>query len=180
MEKTFMKQRLLFFVPLCLVVFFLCSCGSTSATTTSVPTATHVSTPTPTPAAKTADQLIASLKSKGQPIGESFVYTASNDENHLLGRPNQYISKANWIDARITATHTGAAISVSDGGSVETFGNLTDANTRFAYIQQISKSSPLFAEYEYQEGTAILRVSSTLTPDEAKAYDDAFKKAVSQ
>lgn len=160
-------------------IFLLVGCGSapTSTQATQVtPTATSTPSPTPTPTPKTADQLVQALKSAGLPIGESFTYTADNDLNHLLGRPGQYIGKTNWIDTRMTTTNTGADIAVRDGGSVETFATLADATARFTYIQGISKSSPLFAEYEYQEGTAILRISSTLTPDQAQAYDDAFKK----
>jgi hypothetical protein len=126
---------------------------------------------------KTADQIVQALK-QSLPIGDSFSYTADNDPNHLLGRPGQYISKVNWIDTTLTTTNTGADISVGDGGSIETFASLTDANARFTYIQGISRSSALFAEYEYQEGPYILRVSKAFTPDQAQAYDAAFKKAV--
>lgn len=158
------------FTVLCiLLVLVLAGCGDASSVV--APTATSVPTP------RTADQLVQSLKAQGLPIGEVFTYAADNDPNHLLGRPGQYIGKTNWIDTRLTTTDTGVNISVRDGGSIEAFANLADANNRFAYIQQISKSSSLFAEYEYQQGMAVLRVSSTLTPDQAQVYADAFRKA---
>jgi hypothetical protein len=162
--------RIVIFV---LFALMLGGCGGTTASSTSTPTATNAPTPTP----QTADQIVQTLK-QSLPIGEQFSYTADNDPNHLLGRPGQYTSKVNWIDTTLTTTDTGADISVGDGGSIETFASLTDANARFAYIQSISKSSALFAEYEYQEGQYILRVSRIFTPDQAQAYDTAFKKAV--
>jgi hypothetical protein len=119
---------------------------------------------------------VQALKAKGLPIGEVFSYTAENDLNHLLGRPGQYIGKTEFKDTRIASTSQGAAIAVSDGGSVEVFATVADAQHRFAYLQAISTSgNALFAEYEYLDGQAILRVSSQLTPTEAKAYEAAFK-----
>ena len=66
-------------------------------------------------------------------------------------------------------------MSVSDGGSVEVFATVTDAQHRFKYLQAISTSgNALFAEYEYLDGIAILRLSSKLTPTQAAAYKTAF------
>lgn len=179
-----MKHKLLTLCTLATLVFLLIACGgSTSAinTTSVTPSsqATQQPTPTSAPVAKTASDIVQALKAAGLPVGTSFTYTADNDENHLLGRPGQYISKANWIDTRLQTTNTGADISVRDGGSIETFANPTDAKNRFTYIQAISKSGgALFAEYEYLSGLYILRVSSTLTPTQAKAYQTAFENAV--
>jgi len=176
-----MKRTIIVLALLALASLFS-ACGSTAGNTgvaaTSAPTVQPTPTFTSSPQPKTADQILQFLKTQKLPIGASIVYTVDNDVNHLLGRPGQYTGKANFIDTRLTTTDTGVAISVSDGGSTETFDNMTDANARFAYIQQISKSSPLFAEYEYQGGLAVLRISSTLTPTQAQAYSNAFKKAL--
>jgi hypothetical protein len=167
------------------LLLLLAACGNTSTTTgssspiqppaaTTAPTAT--STPQPAYAGKSAAQIVQALKAKGLPIGEVFSYTAENDQNHLLGRPGQYIGKTEFKDTRIASTNQGAAIAVSDGGSVEVFATVADAQHRFAYLQALSTSgNALFAEYEYLDGLAILRVSSQLTPTEAKAYEAAFK-----
>ena len=166
------------FCILALLGLFLVGCGGDSSAAAQ-PTATKAPTATRAPAPKTAEAIVQSLKSLGLPLGESFTYTADNDQNHLLGRPGQYTGKANWIDTRLTSTNTGVKISVTDGGSVETFASLDDASKRFSYIQSLSTSgNALFAEYEYQHGAAILRVSSALTPAQAQAYDDAFKKTM--
>jgi len=129
----------------------------------------------------TAEQIMNAIKAKGLPIGETFTYNDTNDLNHLLGRPGQYTSKSVWKDTRVHAqdSNTGANIAVSDGGSIEVCANATDAQKRFKYIQAISTSGPaMFAEYEYISGPAILRVSSQLTPTQAKEYEDAFKQSV--
>jgi hypothetical protein len=119
---------------------------------------------------------VQALKAKGLPIGEVFSYTAENDLNHLLGRPGQYTGKAEFKDTRIASTNQGVAIAVSDGGSIEVFASTTDAQRRYAYLQSLSTSgNALFAEYEYLDGVAILRVSSQFTPTQAKAYETAFK-----
>jgi hypothetical protein len=179
-----MKYKL-FFMLVIVLTLLLSACGGVSQTTstsssassqqsTPIPTSP---TPTPTLVPKTAGLLLQGLKSQHMPIGESFTYTADNDVNKLLGRPGQYIGKVNFKDTRITdATNTGAAISVRDGGSIETFTNDDLAAKRFKYIQAISQSgAALFAEYEYLEGSTILRISSELTPTQAKAYESALK-----
>lgn len=167
-----------FFLLSSLLVLAACGSGSPSNNVTSSgaplkPTAT--STPSVPHLGESADQIVNGLKGKGLPIGDVFTYTATNDPNNLLGRPGQYTSKDNFKDTRISSTDTGADITVSDGGAVEVFANATDAQKRFAYLQSISTSgNAMFAEYEYLDGVAILRVSSQLTPDQAKAYQAAF------
>jgi hypothetical protein len=98
----------------------------------------------------------------------------SSDPNKLLGRPGQYTGKANFHDRRLH----GAAFDVDNGGSVETFRSKGDASNRYKYVHAIATSSGLFAEYDYLEGTVLLRVSHELTPRQAKAYERAFRRAV--
>jgi len=118
-------------------------------------------------------QVITALRHASLPIGRVQSYTASSDPNKLLGRPSQYTGKANFKDRRLKA----AGFDVDNGGSVETFANRDDAKRRFDYVRAIAKS-PLFAEYDYLEGTVLLRISSDLTPTQAKAYEQALRKAV--
>ena len=138
------------------LVLALIACGGTPAT------------PTPTPA--TAETVIAQLKAAGLPVGEVVMYTAETDQNTLLGRPNQYVSKATFRDTRLPNTDP---IEVTSGGSVETFATEADMLARKTYIEGIARS-PLFAEYDYGQGTILLRLSHTLTPDQATAYQRAF------
>jgi hypothetical protein len=182
-EKKDMKYRVTFFALLFAITLFLPGCGADTQTANTQGASPQQSTPTPSPSPtplpkpKTAEELLKALITQHMPIGESFTYTEENDVNHLLGRPGQYTGKVNFKDTRITdSTNNGANISVRDGGSIETFANASDATKRFKYIQGLSQSgTAMFAEYEYLEGTAILRISSVLTPKQAKSYDDALK-----
>jgi hypothetical protein len=121
-------------------------------------------------------QVVTALKRAGLPIAAVRYYTARSDPNKLLGRPFQYTGKANFHDRRIA--RAGDTFDVDNGGSVETFSNTADASSRFKYVQAIVKSTPLFAEYDYLEGTVMLRLSHKLTPSQAKGYERAFRKTV--
>jgi len=52
-----------------------------------------------------------------------------------------------------------ADFDISGGGSVETFDNGDDAKQRYEYVRAVTKGNPLFAEYNYLEGNAVLRLS---------------------
>jgi len=114
------------------------------------------------------------MKAKGVPIAEVEVYTADNDPNSLLGRPHQYISKANWNDSRLQAS---GSFDISDGGGVETFSSATDLTARVKYVSAITQGAAIFAEYEYQSpaGLFFLRLSHVLTPTQAADYVNALK-----
>lgn len=182
-------RKLLSAVALIIAVLFITSCGSSTTSASSsvttptakiVPTATSMPSPVPTPgpahSGQTALQILQSLKAHSLPVGVYFNYTADNDANHLMGRPGQYIGKLNFKDTRISSSDTGVKIGVPDGGSIEVFANTTDARHRFAYIQAISTSGvAMFAEYEYLDGDAILRISPQLSPSQATQYKAAFE-----
>ena len=147
--------------------------GTPTTQTTTAPTATAM--PQPAHTGQSADQIVQGLKAHGLPIGGTFTYNAANDFNKLLGRPGQYTGKTEFRDTRVATTLHGADINVHAGGSVEVFASIVDAQHRFTYVQTLAKSSSLFVEYDYLDGVAILRVSSDLTPDQAAAYEVAFK-----
>ena len=165
-----------------IISVFLFKTMTTSTTTGQSSPSAHT-TPIPTATSKlaysgqSALQILAGLQAKGLPIGTSFHYSASNDLNRLLGRPSQYTGKVNFKDTRIgTSTNQGAEISVSDGGSIEVFSSAGYALNRFTSLQALSKSGrAIFAEYEYLDGTVVLRISSQITPTQASAYQVALK-----
>ena len=105
-------------------------------------------------------QVVTALRKAGLPIGLVRYYTASSDPNKLLGRPGQYIGKANFRDRLDSRT----GFEVDNGGSVETFSNVADARRRFNYVSSVTETSPLLSEYDYLEGTVFLRLSHVLTP----------------
>jgi hypothetical protein len=155
-------------------------CGSPSASspgtnsTITKKTVTPVSKPKP---AMNAKQIVDALKEAGMSVGKEQVYTASNDPNKLLGRPGEYTSKVNFVDTRVKES-VSSSIDVTNGGSVEVFSNAKDAKTRYAYVSNIAKSSPMFSEYDYLDKNVVLRVSTDFTPTQAKAYDSALKKVL--
>jgi len=162
-------------------VLVVAGCGSNTKKSAGALTATNATASTATPkGTPTAAADVASLKTAGLPVGESFTYDASTDQNHDLGRPNQYIGKASWIDTTLqNVTDHGADISASDGGSIEVFANATDAQNRYNYITALAKgSSGFLSEYDYLHSETLLRLSSTLTPTQAQAYNTALTKAL--
>jgi hypothetical protein len=109
--------------------------------------------------------------------------TAANDPNHLLGRPNQYTSKIAFADSQIPSSDTQIGNSspfktgdVQLGGSIEVFPNPDDAAARTKYVEAVTKSVQMFAEYDYQHGDVVLRLSHFLTPDQATKYKAALDK----
>ena len=104
--------------------------------------------------------------------------TAANDPNNLLGRPNEYTSKITFSDSRVPASDTQflKAGDVQLGGAIEVFSAPADAAARTQYIQSVTKALPAAAEYDYQHGNVLVRVSHYLTPDQAKSYQAAVNK----
>lgn len=153
------------------------------ATNTTAPAAPATNTPvaapptatTPPPAGALTDAgILAALQAAGLPIAETVVYTADTDPNHLLGRPHQYLAKANWHDTRLPAPKNPAAPEVSDGGGLEIYADAGGAAARGAYIAGIGKSMAALAEYDYLYGPILLRLSKDLTPAQAAAYTTAL------
>jgi hypothetical protein len=124
--------------------------------------------------APTAQQVVVKLRASGFPVGKLKVYDASSDGNHLLGRPGQYVGKANFHDRRIK--DGGAGFAVSSGGSVEVFASKADAKRRFDFIAAVTRSPAVFAEYDYLEGTVLLRLSHRLTRAQATRYATAVRR----
>jgi hypothetical protein len=104
------------------------------------------------------------------PTGKIVVYTADTDVNKLLGRPNQYISKANFADNRIDQFDENDP----DGGTIETFNNSKDLQARKAYIESVEKLLYPEIEYMFVNGNYLLRLSRELTPEQAKEYETVF------
>jgi len=137
-----------------LAFVFLVGCGDSKTSTASL----------------TASDYIDKLKEAGHPIGLVVDYTAETDPNELLGRPNQYTSKSNFADTTIEQLDP----TDPDGGSVEVFKTKKDAENRKKYIDNIGESMPMLTEYSYINGTALLRLSKSLTPDQAEKYKGTF------
>ncbi|WP_333740898.1 hypothetical protein [Streptomyces sp. IBSBF 2806] len=106
------------------------------------------------------------------------VVTAENDPNKLLGRPHQYSSKVTFTDSRIAASDV-EGLDKDDtlrGGAVEVFESAEDAKARADYIESVTKSLPMLAEYHYLSGPVLVRVSHYLTPQQAGEYKAALDR----
>lgn len=105
------------------------------------------------------------------------IYTEETDPNHLLGRPNGYLSKATFEDTRIKQNDVlgYSPGDVEAGGSVEVFTDAVGAAARTTYIQTLAKGFPGAAEYDYLAGPVLLRVSRLLTPSQGAEYESALK-----
>ena len=141
--------------------------GQPGQTTTEAPTTT-----TAEPKTLDAEAVVTRLRDDGLPIGEVKVYTAANDPNEQLGRPGGYTSKVNFRDTRLEQSED---TDVDGGGSLEVFENENDAKSRYEYVDAITRGNGLFNEYHWLEGTIFLRVSKSLTPDQAEEYNKALQ-----
>jgi hypothetical protein len=116
----------------------------------------------------TAQSVVDKLKEKeGNFMTGITVVTAENDDNKLLGRPNQYTEKIFWKDNRSTGDRTDS--------TVEVFNNKEDADARRQYIEGIIKSMPTFTQYIEQKNNVLIRIDGQLTPDQANEYLNIFK-----
>lgn len=136
--------------------------------------ATGPETSEPQPTAVTARQAIEAFKAAGLPVGKVLYHNAATDPNDLLGRPGQYIEKANWADGRVEQFDPKDPA----GGTVEVFKTVDDLTRRKDYIESISKSSPMFAGYTYAVGLVLLRLDKSLTPAQAAKYEKTLKAFV--
>lgn len=147
------------------------SAATSSTTTTEAPTTTTSTTTTAAPRTLTAAEVVEGLRAAGLPIGAVTVFDASTDPNEQLGRPGQYTSKASFADTRI-GTEPDA---FSGGGDVEAFDDPAALTKRAEYLSGFADSPPIGGWYQYTAGNVILRVSFTLTPDQAAQYDAALQ-----
>ncbi len=166
-------------VIVAVLTVLLAGCGggtpsATGPTTTTALTATAAAQPSSAPA-QSPGSIITKLQAAHLPVVPTVTYTAESDPNHLLGRPGKYSAKASWTDTRVDPSRVRDTMpgNVDLGGSVEQFGSAADAQARMEYIVSVEKALP-FAEYDYVSGSALVRVSSALTPDQAKAYQAAL------
>lgn len=128
-----------------------------------------------------ASQILEKLKEEGLTIGDIQVYDEDSDPNNLLGRPNEYNSKASFLDTRIEDPYGGngyidGGIDTDMGGTLETFDTAKDAQTRTKYITDVTTSSGIGKMYMYTFCNAVLRVGYELKPSEAEEYEKAFMK----
>lgn len=120
----------------------------------------------------TAEDIANKLKENNNNIGKIVVYTAETDKNNLLGRPNQYTSKVQFADNRISQEFVEEDNAI--GGTIEVFTNKKDMQNRKEYVESISSQASMFAQYIYSKENVLLRLEKDLTPEQAKEYEEDF------
>ena len=118
----------------------------------------------------TAEQVVSELQMGGLPIDGVIVYDENTDENGLLGRPNQYISKVNFADTRLEQFDPASP----NGGTIEVFTSASDLIRRKAHNEMVMEKYPIFTEYLFVHGKYIMRLSKDLSPEQAKEYEEMF------
>jgi hypothetical protein len=175
-----MKQTLTI-TAAALLIATLAACSNTKADSSGTPAspaaAKHSSTTKQETASKplTAGTAFDKISATVTSAKLSGTVTAENDPNHLLGRPSQYTSKVTFSDIRISADDVSGTDKgdVDRGGAIESFASPSDAKARAEYIQAVTKSMPALSEYDYVQGTTLVRVSHYLTPKQAGEYKAA-------
>lgn len=116
----------------------------------------------PTPI--TAQAVLDAFKAAGLPLQDTHLYTAENDPNSLLGRPGQYIGKANWNDGRHPTGDLDGA------NTVEVFPDESSMIKRRDYIARVAGDSPMLLQYMQAHRNVLVRLDKHITPDQATEY----------
>lgn len=149
-----------------LIVLVLCMAGCSSGANSS-----HTELPS-------SEQLLNELQEKNENLDGIIAYTESTDPNGNLGRPNQYISKADFSDSRVE--QFGDSLS---GGTIETFSSKEDCQARYDYLEKFT-SAELGAfglnQYMYKYDLVIFRVTYDLTPEQAEEYHSQMDEIMEQ
>ncbi|MEV7042833.1 hypothetical protein [Amycolatopsis sp. NPDC051061] len=166
-------RRTVLAVAVSAAVLSLAACSSSGGTPTATDSAGVVAPAEAAAGPKSAEDVTKTLGAKIPTVKLFKAYTAEDDPNQLLGRPNGYSSKTAFSDSRIKADDVEFAKedAVERGGSVEVFAG---AKARMDFIQSVAKGMPAVGEYDYVKGAVLVRVSRFLTPDQAKEYQVAL------
>lgn len=172
-----MKKRTIALILGALLALSLCACGDVSEE--SKQDETEQQQEEEKPVLETAEDYLNALKEAGCGITEIYVWTEETDPNGVLGRPGQYISKADFMDENVDPENKLDPVEEFGlpGGTVEVFENESDCNARYEYLEEFNAPSMGFMalnQYMYKNGNVILRVSYELTPTQAEAYETAF------
>lgn len=124
----------------------------------------------------TAESSLTSLQEKIPNVASVVVYNEETDPNENLGRPGQYIGKADFFDDRMEDTEDNA-------GTIEFFSSESDCNDRYEYLCKLSDPElGVFGvnQYIYKYDLAVFRVSFDLTPTQAEEYKAAMDEIMGE
>lgn len=144
----------------------------------------YVLTPKAGPAAKpsqpasagspafTAQNAAESIRSAIPEVIETIALTEDNDANHLIGRPNGYVTATVLVDSRAQCASDRPGVDC--GATIEQWPAAEAAQRRAEYIQRIGQHLPMTSEWTTVKGNLVLRVAGKLKPSAAEAYKAAF------
>lgn len=124
----------------------------------------------------TAESSLTSLQEKISNVTSIVAYDEETDPNENLGRPGQYIGKADFFDDRMEDTEDNA-------GTIEFFSSKSDCNDRYEYLCKLSDPElGVFGvnQYIYKYDLAVFRVSFDLTPTQAEEYKAAMDEIMGE
>ena len=150
------------------MVFSLSACGSSAWATSVLFSEPKVEV--------TAESSLISLQEKISNVTSIVAYDEETDPNENLGRPGQYIGKADFFDDRMEDTEDNA-------GTIEFFSSKSDCNDRYEYLCKLSDPElGVFGvnQYIYKYDLAVFRVSFDLTPTQAEEYKAAMDEIMGE
>ena len=124
----------------------------------------------------TAESAVTALQEKIPDITSITVYDEETDPNENLGRPGQYIGKADFFDSRMEYEEDNA-------GAIEFFSSKSDCDDRYEYLCKLSDPElGAFGvnQYIYKYDLAVFRVSYDLTPSQAEEYKQAMDEIMGE
>jgi len=126
-----------------------------------------------------AEGLLTELKEKNSNLDKIQAFTEETDPNEKLGRPGNYISKADFTDTRLDQEGSEYLV----GGTLETFSSKEDCKKRAEYLNKMNDPSIGFLalnQYVYQYDKVLLRIDYDLTPEQADEYKSQFDVIMKQ
>jgi hypothetical protein len=117
----------------------------------------------------TAEEVIDRFVVFELPVGETIIYDEETCPNDLLGRPGQYVGKADWEDTRVE--QYGDFLT---GGTIEIFEDDATLVKRKEYLEPFLEEA-VFLQYMFIHKNVIVRVDKELTPSQADEYKDALE-----
>ena len=127
----------------------------------------------------TAEEAMQALQQQfPEAIDTVIVYDEYTDPNKLLGRPGEYLGKADFVDSRIEMNKNPyMSEALKEGGTLECFAKAADCDARYDYLCSMNGIElGVFGAnaYLYKYERAIFRVSYQLPPADAAAYQQAM------
>lgn len=135
---------------------------------------------------ETAEDMLKALQEKNENITEILVWTKENDPNGQLGRPGNYIGKADFSDSRVEeiwTTEEDKLVYGLSGGTIEVFKSKGDCEKRCSYLKGFMGSDMgAFGlnQYVYKYDKVLFRVSYDVVPSAAEEYKTQMNEILNE